>query len=101
MRLVCVSRYRSSLGSFTEGQDVDVNEDVAEFLLRDSPGSFRREGEPAPERVDVVDESALVEEPIPEEEPEPERDLSAMSTETETGIVAPDRRARGGRRRRN
>ena len=84
MRLVCVSRYKSSLGSFVEGQDVDVNDELGGLLLRDSPGSFVPaviNPEPDPERV------------------EPEPDLSAMSTETETGITAPDRRARGGRRR--
>ena len=93
MRLICTGRYKSSLGSYVEGQDVDVNDEVAELLLRDSPGSFRRESDPVPEPV-------AVEEPTPEEAPEPEPDLSAMSTETETGIVAPDRRARGGRGRR-
>lgn len=40
MRLYCVSRYRSSAGAFTEGQEIDVTDEVAEFLLRDSPGSF-------------------------------------------------------------
>ena len=93
MRLVCVSRYKSSLGSFVEGQDVDVNDERAGQLLRDSPGSFVPaviNPEPDPERVEP--------EPDPERV-EPEPDLSAMSTETETGITAPDRRARGGRRR--
>ena len=94
MRLICTGRYKSSLGSYVEGQDVDVNDEVAELLLRDSPGSFRRESDPAPEPV-AEPEPEAVEETAPEEP-----DFSAMSTETETGIVAPDRRARGGRRRR-
>lgn len=43
MALFCVSRYSSTLGSWKPGQEVDVPEDVAELLLRDSPGSFVRE----------------------------------------------------------
>ena len=82
MRLICTGRYRSSLGSYEPGQDVDVTEDVAGLLLRDSPDSFKI---PAPDK------------PKPVEEPLTEQ---AMSTETETGLTAPDRRARGGRQRR-
>jgi len=40
MRLFCISRYSSSLGSWEPGQEIDVKDDVAELLLRDSPGSF-------------------------------------------------------------
>ena len=108
MKLICVNRYRSSLGSYESGQDVDVTEEVAGLLLRDSPGSFalpvppRENPEPEPE---VTEPKAVEEEPEPEPEAEPgpaEEPLTeaAMSTETETGLVAPDRRARGGRRRR-
>ncbi len=81
MRLVCVSRYRSAYGEYEAGQDVDVTDDVAGLLLRDSPGSFKI---PAP------DKPKAVEPPLAE---------TAMSTETATGLTAPDRRARGGRRR--
>jgi len=90
MRLICVSRYRSSVGSYESGQDVDVTEEVAGLLLRDSPGSFALP-EPARENPEPEPEAEMVPEPLTE---------AAMSTETETGLVAPDRRARGGRRRR-
>ncbi len=82
MRLVCLSRYRSALGDYSEGQDVDVTDDVAGLLLRDSPGSFK---------IPTPDKPEPVAEPLTE---------AAMSTETQTGLTAPDRRARGGRKRR-
>lgn len=87
MRIICISRFRCSnpdggMFDFEPGQDVDVSEEMAGLLLRRSPGSFKV---PTPEK--------------PEPEPEPEPDLSAMSTETATGLVAPDRRARGGKKR--
>ena len=69
MRLYCVGRYRSGFGEFNPGQDVDVSDEVGELLLRDSPGSFTRTN---PEASDP--------------NPEP----------TATGLMAPDRRARGG-----
>ena len=81
MRLVCTGRYRSALGDYSEGQDVDVTDDVAGLLLRDSPGSFKI---PTPDNPEPVGE------PLTE---------AAMSTETQTGLTAPDRRARGGRKR--
>ena len=86
MRLICTGRYSSGLGAYVEGQDVDVTDDVAGLLLSDSPGSFKI---PTPEKK------------LKLAVPEPKPDTSgAMSTETATGITAPDRRARGGRRRR-
>ena len=81
VKLICVSDYRSGAGSYSKGQVIEDNEALCEFLLRDSPGSFEVEGE------------------MPKIKAAPEPDLSAMSTATQTGIVAPDRRARGGRRR--
>lgn len=81
MRLRVTGRYRSTARvsrpgtngvsfvdefvSYEAGDVIDVADEVAEFLMRDSPGTF------------VAD--------------------NAMSTETATGIVANDRRARGGR----
>ena len=85
MRLICTGRYRSGLGDYEEGQDVDVTDDVAGLLLRDSPGSFKI---PTPDKPESVEP---VEEPLTE---------AAMSTETQTGLTAPDRRARGGKKRR-
>lgn len=95
MRLVCKSRYSGSvptrverpngmlygfeLAAYAEGDVIDVEDEIAAFLLRDSPGSF--------------------EESKPKPKPKSKPDASAMSTETETGVVAPDRRARGGRKR--
>ena len=40
MRLYCISRYRSAAGAWSAGQELDVTDEAAEFLLRDSPGSF-------------------------------------------------------------
>lgn len=85
MKLKCVSRYTSSKGSFTPGEIVDVRDEEGAYLLSDSPGSF----EEVIEREDSLEEAT---EQVNEK-------IAAMSTETETGIVAPDRRARGGRKR--
>ena len=81
MKLRCVSRYSSHLGTFEPGQVFDVADKIGGELQRSSPGSFELYVVPI----------------VAEETPAP--DLSAMSTETETNIKAPDRRARGGRRR--
>lgn len=40
MRLFCISRYRSSLGSYRDGDEIDVDDETADLLQRDSPGSF-------------------------------------------------------------
>ena len=87
MRLVCTGRYRSALGDYNEGQDVDVTDDVAGLLLRDSPGSFKI---PTPEKPELAPALEAASEAI-----------DGMSTETETGLTAPDRRAGGGRKRKN
>ena len=90
MKLVCVSRFRGEedgvLYDFTPGQDINVTEELAAHLLHRSPDSFKV---PQPDKPKAE----------PKPEPMPEPDTSAISTETETGIVAPDRRARGGKRR--
>ena len=67
-----VARGGDSTVEFAAGQEVDVSDVLGEFLLRDSPGTFR-----------------LVK----------SGNLEAVSTETQTGITAPDRRARGGQSR--
>ena len=85
MRLRCVSRYSSALGSFKPGELLDLKDAEGAYLLRDSPGSF----EEVIEREDPLEEAT---EQVAEK-------LAAMSTETETGIVAPDRRMRGGKKR--
>lgn len=74
-----ISRYRSGLGSYEPGQDLHLDDETAARLIRDSPGSFKVAGS--------------------QPDPEPALDVTAMSTETETGLVAPDRRARGGHKR--
>ena len=79
MILICVSRYRSSLGSYEPGQEIHLTDEEGALLRRTSPGSFREIG---------------LEPELPEEP-----DLSAVSAETETGLVVPDRRQRGGRKR--
>ena len=40
MKLKCLGDYRSSFGSYVKGQDVEVDDDTAALLQRDSPGSF-------------------------------------------------------------
>jgi len=80
MKLRCVSRYTSSLGSYEPGQVFGVSDALGQDILNDGKENFE-----------------LYVEPI-EDTPAP--DLSAMSTKTETGLVAPDRRGRGGRKRR-
>lgn len=80
MQLKVNSRYRTQAVSYEAGQIIDASEAEAAHLMADSPGTFSALGIPAPVVADVPD-------------------LSAMSTETATGIVAPDRRARGGAKR--
>lgn len=79
----CLAPYRTQFVEWTAGKEEMVSDEEAEFLLRDSPGSFElvsaRKGSDSPSSPDV--------------------DLSAMSSKTETGLVVPDRRARGGQRR--
>lgn len=83
MRVKCVSPYTSNFGTFKVGQIIDVSDYMGGVLLRDSPGSF----------VEIR--------PNPQEERAPEAEqVGAMSEETATGIVAPDRRQRRGRSRR-
>lgn len=89
MRITCIGRYRSSAGSYDPGQAVDVSDEMAEFLLRDSPTSFQR--------IEDASSDAPAEAVVGDSAAEP--DLSAMSTETATGFTAPDRRARGGSKR--
>ena len=72
IKLLVLGDYSSSFGSFKAGQVLELDDNVAEFLLRDSPGSFINDAE------------------------EKEPDADAFSAETATGLTAPDRRARGG-----
>ena len=67
MRIECVSRYRRGEVSHEPGQILDLRDEDGEFLMRDSPGSFR---------VVVADASA--------------------ESATASGIAAHDRRQRGG-----
>jgi hypothetical protein len=80
MKLKCVSSFSNHEHSFEAGQEVNVSDEEAALLLRCSRESFNI---PTPEKP----------------EPAPVPDTSAMSTETQTGLTAPDRRARGGRKR--
>lgn len=81
MQLMVNARYRTQAISYEAGQIIDATEAEAAHLMADSPGTFSALGvTPSPVVADVPD-------------------LSAMSTETATGIVAPDRRARGGAKR--
>ena len=94
MRLTCISAYRTQSVAYVKGQAVDVNNEEGERLLRDSPGSFRK-GDP--------DHTADVRKNAPDEPDagadDTEAKTAAISAETETGITAPDRRSRGGRKR--
>ena len=72
IKLLCTGNYHSAVGSFKAGQQVELADNVAEFLLRDSPGSF-----------EVI-------------ATEPDLGNIITSAETATGLTVPDRRARGG-----
>ena len=85
MRLTCISSFRAGPVSYEVGQAIDVSDEEGAYLLRCSPSSFRTGG---------TDRTAEVRKQAPDEP-----DTSAMSTETQTGITAPDRRARGGAKR--
>lgn len=80
MQLKVNARYRTQDVSYEAGQIIDATEAEASHLMADSPDTFAPLGMPAPDVADVPD-------------------LSAMSTETATGLIAPDRRARGGKKR--
>ena len=71
IKLLVLSNYRSAVGSFKAGQKLELADNVAEFLLRDSPDSFEVMGAAEP-------------------------DDSAYSESLATGFTVPDRRARGG-----
>lgn len=77
MLLRCIGRYRSSLGEWNPGDLVQGTDAFLGEVLRSSPGSF-----------EIVDETP---------EPDADAEITAMSTETATGLVKPDRRQRGGR----
>jgi hypothetical protein len=78
--LKCVSRYRSSKGEYDVGQEIHLFANQAAALMRDSPGSFVRVEDLLPAEVKKVADTIT-------------------NTETKEGMVAVDRRARGGRRR--
>jgi len=85
VKLRCVSTYRSSHGAYDPGALLDVNDAQGAFLLRDAPGSF----------VQVED----THEPVALPAEEVAAALEDVSAEMGTGLRAPDRRARGGRKR--
>lgn len=90
MILKCVGRYRTQNAEYAPGDDLHVSDEMGEFLLRDAPTSFVRVDEvPASAATGDAATAAVAADP----------DLTAMSTETQTGLVVPDRRARGGRKR--
>lgn len=74
MKLRVIGRFRSDVDDFEVGQILSLPDEDGELFLRRSPSSFQRIDEPPAE-------------------------VTAMSTETQTGLTAPDRRARGGRKR--
>ena len=87
MKLRCLSRYSSSLGSFKPGDVFDVPDRIGGEIMRSSPESF--------EEVRPAAGAGKESEPGSSEESA----LAAMSTETDTGLVVPDRRMRGGKLR--
>ena len=99
------SRYRTQAIDYPEGMIVECTDAEAQALLNDSPGSFESVAEvPASnvgEAAAADDLPVVAAEPVIEEEPEPEPDLSAMSEETATGLVVPDRKMRGGKVRKS
>ena len=91
-----LGRYRSSFGSFEVGQVLELPDEDAGWLLRDSPGSFRLVGS-AEQTPDPPGPASIDDEEDGEDDDfDP---TGAMSTQTASGLVVPDRRGRGGRRR--
>ncbi len=68
MKITCLRNYNSPAVNYKVGQEIDLDDTRAQFLLVNAPRHF-------------------------------EIDLTAMSTKTATGLVVPDRMARGGRKR--
>ena len=86
MKLYVNRRYSSShAGPFKAGDIIEVHDALGEFLMRDGEGIF-----------EPISEAGIGGKAVPPPST-PVPDLSAMSTETATGLVAPDRRARGGK----
>ena len=90
MRLVCVSPFRAEgpdgvLHEYKPGQDVNVPDSQAAYLLRISPASFENPADIAAAKTQPIPADVVADD--------------AMNTETATGVVATDRRARGGRKR--
>lgn len=80
MKLRALRRYSSDPGGeWPAGREDDVSEELGQYLLRDSPGTFEVVGLPGPAT------------------PEAQAAVGAMSTETATGLVPGDRRQRGGK----
>ena len=79
----CIAPYRTQTADWAVGKEDQVSDEEAELLLRDSPGSFVVVGQAPKAPAD----------------PDVEAFMDAHSTETETALIAPDRRARGGARR--
>lgn len=96
MRLRVLGHYSSSQGSYEPGQILDLSEEQAALLRRDSPGTFEviyaRTNETTGTDADAAPDAPSDADAAPE--------IAAMSTETATGLVVPDRRMRGGRKRR-
>ena len=118
MKLTVLGRYRSSLGEFEPGQELSLSDEAAALLLRDSPGSFALAGSAAPpvtsqpasdptggqdverhaqDHANEAPEHAASS-PEADDAEEIEDDFDPTG-KTASGLVVPDRRARGGRRR--
>lgn len=89
MQMQCVSDFANELGAWRAGEVVNVSPETAAYLARCSPDSWRI-GLEAPARPAAGDD-----------DPEKQERIDAMSTETASGLVAPDRMTRGGRQRTN
>ena len=75
MKLLCLEAYRTDFGTYSEGEEFEVEDEHGALLMRDAPSAFR----------EVVEKAA--------------KPVAAVSEEMASGQSAPDRRARGGRRR--
>ena len=80
MKLRCASAFKNEVGVYQPGDVFDIADAEGAYLLACSPDSFKR--------IDVArgPASAAVAEAV-----------TAHSAETASGLVAMDRRARGGR----
>ena len=92
MKLRCASVFKNEIGVYQPGDIFDIADAEGAYLLACSPDSFKR--------IDVAsrpDPTAAVDEAEPDPTAAVDEAVTAHSAEMASGLVAMDRRARGGR----